>query len=334
MNTKKLSELVIIFIGIVLLVFLLKEFQSFLRPFVIAVILTFLFVPFTRLSTKRKHGILFGTLTAIALLTTVIVGISFLFTDSGVTDNAVAVDVGFTEKLSNLVTEDVLFFGKPFSLSSMVDPTKIAGMVSSTLKVLVSSTTSFVSELFIIILFVSFLLPMHDIWLNKINKTFRGENKILFNETLVSIEQSIRDYLYVKSIVSFGTAGISYSFMLFFGVEFATLFALMIFALNFIPNVGSIIAVGVVGLSHFVNDGFGLGLVSLIILLVITQIVFGNIIEPKFTGNKLDVSPVLILLSLFFWGSIWGIGGMLFSVPLTVIIKITMTKVFSTNSFK
>jgi AI-2 transport protein TqsA len=332
MNTKKLSELAIIFMGIALLVFLLKEFQSFLRPFVIAVILTFLFVPFIRLSTKRKHSILFGTLTAITLLSVVIVGISFLFTDSGVTENAT--DIGFTEKLSTLVSEDVSLFGKPFSLSSMVDPTKIAGMVSTTLKVLVSSTTTFVSELFIIILFVSFLLPMHDIWLSKISKTLREGNKILFTETLVSIEQSIRDYLYVKSIVSFGTAGISYLFMLFFGVEFATLFALMIFALNFIPNVGSIIAVGVVGLSHFVNDGFGLGFISLIILLIITQIIFGNIVEPKFAGNKLDVSPVLILLSLFFWGSIWGIGGMLFSVPLTVIIKITVTKILSTNSFK
>jgi AI-2 transport protein TqsA len=333
MNTKKLSELAVIFMGIILLVFLLKEFQSFLRPFVIAVILTFLFVPFTRLSTKRKHSILFGTLSAITLLSVVIVGISFLFTDSGVIDTD-AVDVGFTEKLSNLVSEDVLLFGKPISLSSMVDPTKIAGMVSGTLKVLVSSTTSFVSELFIIILFVSFLLPMHDIWFNKFNNTLRGENKILFNETLVSIEQSIRDYLYVKFIVSFGTAGISYLFMLFFGVEFATLFALIIFALNFIPNVGSILAVGIVGLSHFVNFGFGLDLIILMVLLIITQIVFGNIIEPKFAGNKLDVSPVLILLALFFWGSIWGVGGMLFSVPLTVIIKITMTKVLSSSSFK
>jgi predicted PurR-regulated permease PerM len=331
MNTKKLSELAIIFMGIVLLVFLLKEFQSFLRPFVIAVILTFLFVPFTRLSSQRKYSILYGTLTAITLLTVVIVGISFLFNDSVAADTS---EITLTQKLTGLVSEEFLLFGKPLSLATVIDPSKIGEIISGILKTLFSSTTSFVSELFLIILFVSFLLPMHDIWLRKINKSLRGENKLLFNETLVSIEQSIRDYLYVKSIVSFGTAGVSYLFMLSFGVEFATMFALMIFALNFIPNIGSIMAVGVVGLSHFVNDGLGLGFVSLIILLVITQIIFGNVIEPKFAGNKLDVSPVLILLSLFFWGAIWGIGGMLFSVPLTVIIKIAMTKVLSSSSFK
>jgi predicted PurR-regulated permease PerM len=331
MNTKKLSELAIIFMGIVLLVFLLKEFQSFLRPFVIAVILTFLFVPFTRMSAKRRHSILFGTLTAIMLLTVVIVGISFLFNDSVSSDTS---KVTLTEKLIGVVSEEILLFGKPFSLGSVIDPGKIGEVVSSSFKIIFSSTTTFVSELFLIILFVSFLLPMHDIWLRKFNKTLKGENKLIFNETLVSIEQSIRDYLYVKSIVSFGTAGISYLFMLTFGVEFATLFALMIFALNFIPNVGSIVAVGVVGLSHFINDGFGVGFISLIVLLVITQIVFGNVIEPKFAGNKLDISPVVILLSLFFWGAIWGIGGMLFSVPLTVIIKIAMSNVLNSSSFK
>ena len=332
MNTKKLSEIVIIFMGIILLVFLLREFQSFLRPFVIAVILTFLFVPFTRMSAKKRHSIVFGSLTAIVLLTTVLFGISVLFNDSGVIVDSQ--DSGLTDKLIMVVTEEVFLFGKSFSLSTMVDPTKIGELVSGTLKVLLSSTTTFISELFLIILFVSFLLPMHDIWVRKITKTLRGENKTMFNETVMLVEQSIRDYLYVKSIVSFGTAGVSYLFMLAFGVEHATLFSLMIFGLNFIPNIGSIIAVGVVAISHIVESGLGVGVLVLSILLVITQIIFGNIIEPKFAGDKLDVSPVLILLSLFFWGSIWGIGGMLFSVPLTVFIKISLTSVLNSSTYK
>ncbi|NQZ85069.1 MAG: AI-2E family transporter [Nanoarchaeales archaeon] len=331
MNTRKLSEIAIIFMGIVLLVFLLKEFQSFLRPFVIAVILTFLFVPFTRLSVKRRHSILFGTLSAIALLSVVIFGVTYLISDSAVTENT---NIGFTDKLIGLVSEDIDLFGNSFSLTSLIDPAKIGEMISKTFSVLFSSTTSFISELFIIILFVSFLLPVHDIWVNKIKNSLSGENKKLFRNTMELVEQSIRDYLYVKSIVSFGTAGVSFLFMMSFGVEYAALFALMIFALNFVPNIGSILAVGIVGLSHFVNSGFGVSFVVLLVLLIVTQIIFGNVVEPKFAGSKLDVSPVLILLSLFFWGSIWGIGGMLFSVPLTVIIKIVLTKVLNSNSFK
>ena len=77
--------------------------------------------------------------------------------------------------------------------------------------------------------------------------------------------------------------------------------------------------------------GFGAGFVVLTVLLILIQVVFGNIIEPKFTGRRLELSPLVVLLSLFFWGAVWGIGGMLFSVPLTLTIKILLRQNRSTE---
>ena len=67
------------------------------------------------------------------------------------------------------------------------------------------------------------------------------------------------------------------------------------------------------------------------IFLVLTQIIFGNFLEPKIAGKELELSPILILLSLFFWGSVWGIGGMFFAVPLTSILKIILSNIDSTK---
>jgi len=324
MNTKKLAEISIIFMGVCLFVYLLKFFANFLRPFTIAVIMTFLFVPLTRISSKKKWGILGGTILSILLLIGGIFGIGYLYTDSG--DGKVIEQVGFVENVKTLIDTEMNFFGSTYSLSSVVDVSKIYEYVSVGFKFIFNSTTIFVSELFLIILFVSFLLPSYEIWVSKISSVLKAGDKRFFLQTLKEIEKSIRDYLSVKALVSFGTAFVSFVIMLIFKVEFAMVFALMIFALNFIPNIGSIIAVGVIILSHFIQVGLSVSLVVLLILLILVQLIFGNIIEPSVTGNKLNISPIVVILSLFFWGSIWGIGGMLFSVPLTVIIKILLKR--------
>ena len=61
--------------------------------------------------------------------------------------------------------------------------------------------------------------------------------------------------------------------------------------------------------------------IILAIFLILIQVLFGNVIEPKFAGKKLALHPIIIIVSLVFWGSIWGVGGMLFSVPLTLFVK-------------
>jgi predicted PurR-regulated permease PerM len=106
------------------------------------------------------------------------------------------------------------------------------------------------------------------------------------------------------------------------GVDFASFWAVLIFLLNFIPTIGSIIATAFPSLLALVQfETAGPFFITISILTAI-QFSIGSLIEPKLMGNRLNLSPLVILLSLGLWGSIWGIPGMFLCVPITVIIMI------------
>ena len=105
-------------------------------------------------------------------------------------------------------------------------------------------------------------------------------------------------------------------------LDFVIFSALLIFILNFIPNIGSFIATLFPILIGLINYGFSLRVLLVATGLVLTQFIIGNIIEPKITGKNLNLSPIVILISLIFWGWTWGIVGMILAVPLTSAVKI------------
>jgi predicted PurR-regulated permease PerM len=100
---------------------------------------------------------------------------------------------------------------------------------------------------------------------------------------------------------------------------------------NFIPNIGSVFSVVLPSLMSLIQYGsFGYTAIILIVLIV-TQNIIGNIIEPKIFGDRLGINPIVILISLLLWGYTWGIIGMFMSVPLTAVIKITISNSSSKN---
>ncbi|MGE5500055.1 MAG: AI-2E family transporter, partial [Syntrophothermus sp.] len=116
-----------------------------------------------------------------------------------------------------------------------------------------------------------------------------------------------------------------------FKVDFVVAWAVLTFLLNFIPNIGSLIAVVLPVLVSLVQFGSpGLALLIAVILIVVHNI-FGNIIEPRIFGHRLGLNPLVILLSLLLWGYIWGIVGALLSVPLTAVVKIIISRSDSPN---
>ncbi|MEM9336414.1 MAG: AI-2E family transporter [Patescibacteria group bacterium] len=150
----------------------------------------------------------------------------------------------------------------------------------------------------------------------------------LFSDIIASIEQ----YISIKTAISALTGLLSYGVMLAVGLEFAFVWAFIIFIMNFIPSIGSIIATIFPVAFAFVS--FSTWWPALVLLIVIgaIQLYVGNVLEPKYLGKKLNVSSLLLFFSLFFWGAIWGIPGMFISVPLTVIIMIVLSRIPATRS--
>ncbi len=144
---------------------------------------------------------------------------------------------------------------------------------------------------------------------------------------LGAISASIQRYFVIKLFVSALTAGAAYAVMKFVGLDFAETWAILAMLLNFIPNVGSAVATilpAVVALVQF--DTLGPFLIIVLGISAI-QIIVGNFIEPQLMGRSLNLSPLVIILSLTFWAFVWGIVGMLLSVPIMVMVLIVCSHV-------
>ncbi len=205
--------------------------------------------------------------------------------------------------------------------------------VGSFVKRLGGSFFSFLGNAVWVVLFMIFMLAEQDEFSKRIVRAFGKNASIPIIETLGRINKSVQDYLGLKTMISFGT-GILVSMTLFlFGVPFAVLWGVLAFVLNFIPNIGSMISVVPPVLITLFQFGSISKTFAVFAVLIALQTVVGNFVEPKMMGKGLNLSPLTVLLSLLFWGWMWGIPGMLLSVPLTAAIKIAFEQVEATRPF-
>jgi AI-2 transport protein TqsA len=191
---------------------------------------------------------------------------------------------------------------------------------------------SFVTATFIVFIYLIFLLAEKGRVSNRLSLAFGPSRAEHTMSVIQAINNAISQYIGVKTFVSLLQGALSLVVFLVFDVDFAVMWAVLIFLFNFIPYIGSIIAVSLPVLLSFLKyaDEPWKGVVILVLLLGIQRVV-DNWIEPRLTGQRLDFSPLLVLLSLAFWGWLWGIVGMVLAVPLTVTIKIILENIQETR---
>jgi AI-2 transport protein TqsA len=148
------------------------------------------------------------------------------------------------------------------------------------------------------------------------------------------IEAKVRRYLVVKLSLSVLTGAVSGIILLVLGVDFALLFGVLAVVLNFVPNVGSIIATLLPLPVILVDPNLGPVAVTLALLLPgAVQMTVGNVLEPKMLGESLALHPITVLCALVFWGMLWGIPGMLLAIPLTSVVEILAGELEMTRPF-
>lgn len=148
---------------------------------------------------------------------------------------------------------------------------------------------------------------------------------------LNSIDENMKKYLFMKTLVSGITGLLSYMWLHVLGLEFAGIWAFGIFLLSYIPTIGAIISCALPIVFSLVTSTTINQTILISVGLIALQIVFGNILEPKLTGKTLNLSTLAILINLVFWGLIWGVAGMFFSVPLLVATFIITAQFDSTR---
>ena len=186
-----------------------------------------------------------------------------------------------------------------------------------------SSIISFFKNFFTVLLLMVFLLIEMKNGNEKIEMMFEGKRKTSVHNMVSKTIKEVVHYLSIKFFISFATSILVFILLMIMKIDFAIIWAFLAFIMNFIPTFGSIISVGITSLFALIQY-FPNPIPMFVVLIGMTAINFtlGNIIEPKIEGDNLDLSPFIILVSLLFWGWMWGFVGMILSVPIMVILKI------------
>ncbi len=198
---------------------------------------------------------------------------------------------------------------------------------------IIESITNLVSNTFIILIYVLFILLEETHFITKVRTVIPVDSQFReLSSVIDKVDTSVSKYIGLKTFVSFLTGTASYITLYLIGVDAPLFWSFLIFLLNFIPTIGSLIATlfpvifCLIQFGDFTKGFMVLGIVGGI------QMLIGNILEPKLAGNTLNISPFVAIFALSFWGAIWGITGMFLSVPITVIMVIIFSHFPSTRA--
>lgn len=183
--------------------------------------------------------------------------------------------------------------------------------------------TTIMGSAVLITLYVVFLFVEQHFFRQKLDALFpQKKNRELVNNIISHIVNDTQTYLGIKTILSIVTATASWVIMKWVGLDFAEFWALVIFFLNYIPNIGAIIATAFPTVLALVQFQAWLPFAEVAGGITLVQFLVGSVIEPRFLSKSLNLSPLVILFALALWGAVWGVLGMFLSVPITVMMMI------------
>ena len=206
--------------------------------------------------------------------------------------------------------------------------------VSSYLRTAASQASGMTQATVLIILFVGFLFA-ERIWFQTKLHNFVGDKDqaTRIGKIIQSIIHRVNYYLLVKTVISAITGAMIYVLAKAFQLELATSIGIITFVLNFIPNIGSIVATALIALVAHVQLEDPTITLAIFVIAGVIQFVNGSIIDPMLMGRALRLSSFGIILSLAFWGAVWGIPGMFLSVPIMVMMMVVCSHVPNLRPF-
>ncbi len=336
MTQNKPNTFVNIALGIIvmfLLVWVLIVGRTIILPFMVAIFLTFMLEPLVSVLGKVRCP------RSLAVFITLIVSFVVLYLLGLLVyanvEQFVARFPTYQDRLANLLYNTVSsvehLIGKELSVDILSNINWLDAFQSMSIASNVVSGVgtffTFFMKMLIVIVFMAYMLAGRPRFKRKVAAAFPEGQSRRIEGMIEAITLKIQKYLSAKTLVSFVTALIAYIIFWSFGLDFAVFWAFIIFLFNFIPNIGSILASALPILFSVLQYGaFGTAF-WLVIALGLLQFVMGNIIEPRIMGYSLDLSPTMVIISLIFWGYIWGVAGMLLSVPILATMTIITERV-------
>ncbi len=308
-------------------IYLLREFATLLQQLFVALFLLYMIMPIHQWLVRRGMP---GLIAAVVIAAGVVAGFAGVGALLGNSFHDLETKLPqYQASLEEMIESATARFPKlAVSLESRADSEwGGANLVRSALHGL----SDFLSQAFLVLIYFLFLLAERSGVGTRLEKAFGPERGRQVQEVARTINASITQYIVVKTLMGIFAGGLTTICLWIFGVDYAVLWGILAFLFNYIPYLGSVIAtIAPVLLSLVQFQDVGRTLWILIVLLVV-QNVIGYLIEPRLAGRKLDMSPLVIIVSLAFWGSLWGIVGMILAVPLVVVMKTILENTPSTR---
>lgn len=336
---KRYSRALGVIASIVILVFsfvLLKELKTILIPFFVALIITFIFEPlYNFLREKKVPG--FVAIILILVIIVLITNVTSVFIITSINTFSAELPryeqkfrdlaISIINRL-NLTDADVQKLNESLKIKNLL----MEGSITSALTGIFSSVLGVFGDFVLILIYVVFLLSEMGSIRERIKKAFSEDRSQKISDLINEIFSDVKKYIVGKTLINL-LQGIIMGFILWlFGVDFYFVWGFLCFFSHYIPNIGSLISTILPGLTAVLQFDNIVTPIIIIILLIVVQNIIGNILEPKYLGEHLDLSPLLLLLSLIFWGYVWGIVGMILSVPIMSMLKIVLSKFEGTKS--
>ncbi|MEA1972524.1 MAG: AI-2E family transporter [Candidatus Cloacimonadota bacterium] len=328
MKNNKILYITLSIISFTIMAVVLRELRAIFIPLTFAIFLSLIFGrPVKFLSDKKVPTFVTITFVLLTLLIIAYVGSAIVLSSvNSFTKEFPKYERLFTQKLTNFTDyfkigmDDLERYFENISWNEFITTNSL----SSFFKTMVGNFANIMSKTFLTLFFLIFLIAGRNSFIKRLaamvvdNKKSENESEILVGR----VENQLLKYMGNKTLISLITATLGMIFIAIFGVDFVIISGLFLFILNFIPNFGSIIASLFPIFICFFEYGFGVKLVGLSASLLFVQMIMGNLIEPKLLGNQLQLSPIIILISLIFWAWVWGAIGMILAVPITSSIAI------------
>ena len=331
MKIQSISSTLIV---IVLIIATLIMGQSIIIPFIIALLIWFVVKKMRNLLDKSAFILKYIPHWIKTILASAVIFIAILLIGRILTSNIESLANSYENYASNIESLSIKI-NELFGINIHVEVVNFFDKldVQSYLKSIFNSISFILGNMVMIIFYVTFLFVEETLFHHKIKLIFSDSNRY---DNVMSIfqkiDKSMSSYISLKSLVNLMSAGVSYLILLAVGIDSPVFWAFLIFIFNFIPSIGPII--GTIFPAVFALIQFGEFTPFLIILFGVGIVVMtvGSIIEPKLMGNTLNISPLVAILALAVWGSIWGITGMLLSVPITVAMIIVFSQFKNTKN--
>lgn len=308
--------------------------KSILIPFAFAVIFWF----FTREIRKLIYTIPFAEkfipkwLSNIFVFTIII--LTFGFISEIITNSVANVTESYTKYEPN-IEKIINGLGNYLNVDILTSIKSVIGNFNygSVLGDIANGISGVLGDTFMIIIYALFLFLEERSFVKKLYMILsKGDNYNSIQIMLDKIEDSISNYLRLKTYVSILTGVLSYFVLLFVGVDSAPFWAFLIFLLNYIPTIGSLVGTIFPAIFSLLQFGEFTPFLIIGISVGVIQVIVGNFLEPRLFGKSLNLSPLVTILALSIWGKIWGITGMVLSVPITVIMIIVFSQFEKTRS--